>query len=168
MRSFSTDDVTDALADERERVQHFLSDEIADVVNWVAARREDERAEEGIVCPPSCTFAERLLAFVISNLRSRELWPPKTLRGQSLQAVWRALEDDAWMRRRLDSEITVCDARRCVGNGFDDEDDTNSVENLAPLIEIARGKSQAMIKLLCYECVRNGKIMDADCKHRKA
>ena len=140
-------------------MQEWLNDSIADLLENDLTRRQDLRA-----CHLTCSFAEKLLQYVMENLRYQFLWPPREIRCNSLASTWEYMEDDAWTRLRFDQcGIYGCVAG-CLEACFQDRRSPDHVcRRLRELLE----DSEAMVRRLCYECFLQGDILLETCNHNK-
>lgn len=137
-----------------------MNEEIAELINNEAIRRR-----EAYNCTRNCTWAEKYLQFVIDNLREKSLWPPSELRSESLKSIWRSLSDSDWALRSLESRnILGCEGESCAGDVFE----SDAPDHLPIWLDEARQKSRQMIRTLCYECVRQGRILEQGCEHGEA
>ena len=138
-------------------MQAYLNESIADVIDLEASRREDAE-----YCTPECTFTEMLLHFVVDNFRGKALWPPRALNWRPLDMTWQNLEDVHWTYSSLDnSKILQCSGGKCVGAELGDD----GIVHISTLLETIKQRSQSMIRPLCYQCVREGRLLKEHCEH---
>lgn len=136
-----------------------MNDSIADLLENDAKRCQDHRA-----CPPTCSFAEKLLQYVMDNLRYQDLWPPRELRCKSLASTWQSMEDDAWTKLTLDQcNIFGCEPG-CLEACFQD---SRSPDHVTRQLDEFRVDSEAMVRRLYYECLLQGDILLETYDHRE-
>lgn len=118
--------------------------------------------KHGESCSRQCVYAEKCLYWVMRSLRADGLWPVTELNARPLYEIFTRLQRPALVKgfgAENTRALPWCNVLDCAGakwDGFGEK----SGELVASGKQLVR-----MVKPLCYKCVREGKVLDAMCRH---
>lgn len=120
------------------------------------------RKKHGARCADACTYAEKLLYWILARLQEDGLWPVNELDQHPLTDTLASPEKSFLAAGRHHDGVSVlpkCQARRCAYH------DWGPFTQLTMDLDNQGKQMRRMVKPLCYKCVRGGKVLDVMCKH---
>lgn len=122
----------------------------------------------GTKCAQGCTYVEKRFLWIASRLREAGLWPGTELEKMSLGRILDALENTGLKEgSNLDGQTAMPHCNKGVRSSICAY--SRSVA-FSILHECFCGLAEDIregVMLPCYECVRQGKVLDRRCSHKK-
>lgn len=114
-------------------------------------------------CLHECPYPEKRLQYLIDKFMSSKIWPGLERNGQPLSAVLCALRSielpDAELQVIPGAQHTASCPRRTFEGSFG---------HVRLGLTIAANLVEQRMARLCYDCVREGKVLGPDCRHASA
>lgn len=117
------------------------------------------RKRRGRGCASDCSFAKKRLQYVASAFVSSEIWPATERNKKPLSSVLTAF---GTIKLNADELQGMPDVQRC--NTCSLPTCHGTMEHQLNVLESAADQIEREVGRLCYDCVREGKVLDPDCQ----
>lgn len=135
-------------------------DKVCEPLEGILHRVVTVRKRAGQFCASDCSFAEKRLQYVASEFVSSEIWPASERNKKPLSSILAALRSVKLNPKELYNmpgvqHCVTCSLPYCYG----------AMDHHRTVLEIAADRIEQGMARLCYDCVREGEVMDPNCQH---